>query len=312
MHGKTRLKHSRAYNEQGEPRYIEDINESNRYKEKLYVKMYDPSSYDLIMVEASPVLCTTKSSHWRIRAVTEDGRSTAGLMLIEETNIHKMAKKMLSSGDIKHIELPDYTYLCGDYKYCVEYNPFSINHADLEIQVGSKDTGVIRPDGIIRNVVDEQIAIEFYVTHRVGRVKQEKLEKLNFPTLEIDLRGYIDILEDISEEDLIEAIQHKAPRWWVYQKRPITYRLYSTPSQFNKGQSVIWFDSLDLIKFGACPCIEYAKQKAKRSATSRGYITSDGCERCNRNMNFMPPSKWEYCICNQDKTSYIKRVIPLL
>lgn len=194
MQGESRLKHSKAYNKQGEPRYIEDINESNRYKEKLYVKMYEAGSEEPIMVEASPVLCTMKSSHWRVHPVSVDGRPTYNLSLGEETNLHKWAKELLSNKDIQHLELPDFTYSYFGYGYSTEYNPFKISHVDIETEIGTEAIGIVKPDGIIRNVADERIAIEFYVTHRVDRDKQEKLEKLDLPTLEIDLRGYINIL----------------------------------------------------------------------------------------------------------------------
>lgn len=115
----------------------------------------------------------------------------------------------------------------------------------------------------------------------------------------------------MSKQDLKQAIQYKAPRWWVYQKRPVTCMVPCTPSKFNEGQSIAWFTSEDIDKYVACPDIGFAKYKAKYSSNHRGYMISDICEYCNRNMNFMAPSKWKYLICNQDKTSYIKRVIPI-
>ena len=146
-----------------------------------------------------------------------------------ETSIHLLAKKIISEKG--KLLFPSITEKISDIPQLIEiYDQYngSLNnyedsnileikpqrYIDLDFVKVEQTVGDVKPDLIVYS--GENICfVEIAVTHFIDEVKKEKLIKMNYPVIEIDLSNYI------STEVTLETLEHEIidnprNRQWIY------------------------------------------------------------------------------------------------
>ena len=141
--------------------------------------------------------------------------------LTPETACHKMAKDLLKR--LKVIMLPAvYAQLgrgTGQYKIML-YQMKSIPFDEVFLE---KKIGNIRPDVIMQVNQNRHLAIEIVVSNPVSPSKMKKIKNDRISTLQIELKGLLDILDNEELEKVIKSdILLKSwlfnNRLWVFEK----------------------------------------------------------------------------------------------
>ncbi|MCR4716705.1 MAG: hypothetical protein K5656_05950 [Lachnospiraceae bacterium] len=127
-----------------------------------------------------------------------------------ESALHLMAKNILLEN--KEVFIPA-IYYSDLGKVC--------KYTDVELE-SHKYEGVI-PDVLMTNKDSSTVLfVEIYVSHAVDDDKRKKLERLNIPTIEIDLR---DMIEDYTEESVAKTIITGDRTKWIWNESAREYGL---------------------------------------------------------------------------------------
>lgn len=123
-----------------------------------------------------------------------------------ETILHIWAKEILS--EYKSIKGPEVFFGPNEMKF----KEMSINYDFVELEKKLDD---IKPD-VVAYKENKQMLIEIYVTHKIDKVKKEKIKKMDISTLEIDLS---DINRSISKDELRDIILNDTKRkHWIHNR----------------------------------------------------------------------------------------------
>lgn len=124
-----------------------------------------------------------------------------------ETALHQLAKEMLA--EMLEIGLPDMVAThAGLSRRIHRGRVVKLDCARLE-----KHLGDIVPDVIVSRG-EQELLVEFHVTHKCGPEKIRRIRELGLSAIEIDLS---DLPYDASRDEIASALRH-APRAWLYHR----------------------------------------------------------------------------------------------
>lgn len=307
------LLHTYAFDENGNILKAEALTEQDRVRHQFYIWGIDKVTKERIKENVSVVIGATKRSHFRRYPVGSSKRNESFVLnnkSWKETVLHELAKELFRKNKITRILLPPCIHKSreGTRQIVAESESMFVIQ---NIKIEYNDTQINRRyDVLLEDINGRELALEFYVKHRIDRNKTTDIISINREMIELDISDLISKEEDTFEEIIIDRLTklsdisklywinnsfyNKLEKWMHEQKH---FDMYLT--DFQKETDGQWFirtrDRYDDIP--NCPYYNQIKFGSKTQ------MVQNYCEKCARCMILSWNGTFGRMVCNQSQIS---------